>query len=84
MISASKYCLLIWVLKAMHSLTWAISTSDFCIFDDQLKEKFRNLKCHVSDLDQCASQARQLAQNNLSGKSRLFFACLQLFLLFTF
>ncbi|KAI6235308.1 hypothetical protein M3Y95_00037900 [Aphelenchoides besseyi] len=44
----------------------AISSSDFCRFEESLKQKFRNLECN-SDLDECATKARQMAQENLSG-----------------
>jgi hypothetical protein len=45
----------------------ASKSTDFCRFDEGLKEKFRNMVCS-RDMNECARKAREIAQENLSGK----------------
>jgi hypothetical protein len=42
-------------------------SSDYCRFDEGLKAMFRGMACS-GDVNECARKARQIAQENLSGR----------------
>lgn len=64
-------CLLLAIFGFIISRLNARSTGDYCMFDELLKHKLRNINCILTDMQQCATKARQIAQENLSGESRL-------------
>jgi hypothetical protein len=69
--TASFYLLLIIFGSMISSYLSARTTGDYCLFDETLKHKFRSMRCRSENIDQCATKARKIAQESLSGKSRL-------------
>lgn len=67
----ANFCFLLIIFDFIISVWSARTTGDYCLFDEALKREFRNMKCHLTNIDQCATNARKIAQENLSGKSRL-------------
>jgi hypothetical protein len=61
------YCFLFCTINASRSQT-DISTSDYCLFKENLKHQLENLRCNLTRLDSCATKARKIAQKNLSGE----------------
>ena len=54
------------ILCALNVVTYSMLPSDYCRFDESLKEKLRQVQCD-SDWDDCATKIRQIAQNSQAG-----------------
>lgn len=64
-----SYIILIFLLLSyIRTITCdSLVASDFCRFDEEIKDKLRNIKCDDDGLDDCALSARKIIQDYETG-----------------